>query len=62
MCNVFLQQHACECAFSVQNLIKTRVRNRLGSKNLKAMLQMALKGLDDEVDNIINDAIPIWKN
>ena len=24
----------CERAFGVQNLIKTRVRNRLGSKNL----------------------------
>jgi hypothetical protein len=34
----------CERAFSVQNLIKTKVRNRLGSKNLKAMLQIALEG------------------
>jgi hypothetical protein len=34
----------CERAFSVQNLIKTIVRNRLGSKNLEAMLQIALEG------------------
>jgi hypothetical protein len=34
----------CERAFSVQNLIKTKVRNRLGSKNLEAMLQIALEG------------------
>ena len=33
----------CECTFSVQNLIKTKFRNRLGSKNLEAMLQIALE-------------------
>jgi hypothetical protein len=27
----------CESAFNVQNLIKTKVRNRLGSKNLDAI-------------------------
>jgi hypothetical protein len=51
----------CECAFSVQNLIKTKVRNRLGSKNLDAMLRIALEGPDEEVDDIIGDAIPLWK-
>jgi hypothetical protein len=34
----------CERAFTVHNLIKTKVRNRLGSKNLEAMLQTALEG------------------
>jgi hypothetical protein len=51
----------CERAFSVQNLIKTKVRNRLGSKNLDAMLRIALEGPDEEVDDIIGDAIPLWK-
>jgi hypothetical protein len=51
----------CEHAFSVQNLIKTKVRNRLGSKNLDAMLRIALEGLDEKVDDIIGDAIPLWK-
>jgi hypothetical protein len=51
----------CECAFSVHNLIKTKVRNRLGSKNLNAMLRIALEGPDEEVDDIIGDAIPLWK-
>jgi hypothetical protein len=51
----------CERAFSVQKLIKTKVRNRLGDKNLDAMLRIALEGLDEEVDNIIGDAIPLWK-
>jgi hypothetical protein len=45
----------------VQNLIKTKVRNRLGSKNLDVMLRIALKGLDEEVDDIIGDATPLWK-
>ena len=43
----------CERAFNVQNLIKTKVRNRLGSRNLDAMLRIALEGPDEEVDDII---------
>ena len=50
----------CERAFNVQNLIKTKVRNRLGSKNLNAMLR-ALEGPDQEVNDMIGDAIPLWK-
>jgi hypothetical protein len=38
-----------------------RVRNKLGSKNLDAMLRIALEGPDEEVDDIIGDAIPLWK-
>ena len=34
----------CEHVSNVQNLIKTKVGNMLGNKNLKAMLQIALKG------------------
>jgi hypothetical protein len=51
----------CEHAFIVHNLIKTKVRNKLGSKNLDAMLRIALEGLDEEVDDIIGDTIPRWK-
>ena len=52
----------CERAFSVQNLIKTRVRNRLGSKHLEAMLRIALEGPDDEIDDVLCDAVLLWKN
>jgi len=52
----------CERAFSVQNLIKTQVRNRLGSKNLEAMLRIALKGLDENFDNIVEESISLRKN
>ena len=51
----------CERAFSVHNLIKTKVRNRLCSKNLDAMLRIALEGSYEEVDGIICDAIPLRK-
>jgi hypothetical protein len=34
----------CEHVCSVHNLIKTKVRNRLGGKNLEAMLQIAFEG------------------
>ena len=47
----------CEHAFSVQNLIKIRVRNMLGSKNLEAMLQIALEGPDEGIGDIINDVV-----
>ena len=49
----------CECAFSVQNFIKIRVRNRLGSKNLEAMLRIALEGPNEGIDDIISDVVPL---
>jgi hypothetical protein len=52
----------CEHIFSVQNLIKTNVRNRLGNKNLEAMLRIALEGPDECLDDIISDVVPLWKN
>ena len=53
--------HSAERALSVRSLIKTKVRNMLGSKNLDAMLQIALEGSDEGVDDIIGDALPLWK-
>ena len=38
------------------------MRNRLGSKNLEAMLRIALEGTDENFDNIIEEAIPLWKS
>ena len=53
--------HSTERALSVRNSIKTKVRSRLGSKNLDAMLRIALEGPNEGVDDIIGDAIPLWK-
>ena len=55
------QQPFVKRTFSIQNLIKTQVRNKLESKNLKAMLRIALEGPDENFDNIIEEAIPLWK-
>ena len=57
----YVSTTTCECAFSVQKLIKTKVRNRLGNKNLDAMMRIALEGPDEEENDIIGDAIPLWK-
>ena len=34
----------------------------VGSKNLEVVLKIALKGLDENFDNIIEEAIPLWEN
>jgi hypothetical protein len=34
----------------------------MGSKNLEAMLRIALEGPVEGVDGIINDDVPLWKN
>ena len=46
----------------MHNLFKIKVINRLGSKNLEAMMQIALEGSNEGVDDIINDVVPLWKN
>ena len=53
--------HSHSHVFNVQNLIKTKVRNKLGNKNLDAMLQIALEGPNEGLDDVIGDAIPLWK-
>ena len=39
----------------MQNLINTKVRIRLDSKNLDAMLRITLEGPDEEIDDIVGD-------
>ena len=56
MCNGFLR------CVSVFLMCKTIFRNRLGSKNLKAMLRITLEGPDEVVDDIVSDNVPLWKN
>ena len=43
----------CEHAFSVHNLIRTKSRIRLGSKNLEAMLRIALEGPNEGVETLL---------
>jgi len=53
---------SCERAFSVQNCIKTKQRNRMLIKNLESVLRVALEGPIEDYFDIINEAIGIWKN
>ena len=53
----------CERALSVHKLINLlKVRTMLGSKNLEAMLLIALEGPEEGVDDIISDVVSLWKN
>ena len=38
------------------------MRNKLGSKNLEAMLKNALEEPNENFDNIMEEAILLWKN
>ena len=49
----------CGRTFNVQNLIKTKVKNRLDSMGLDAIQRIALEGPDEEVDDINGDTIPL---
>jgi len=49
----------CERVFSIQNLIKTCVRKKEGSINVEVLLRIASEGLEEEYDDILQDAIPL---
>ena len=52
----------CEKAFSIQNVIKTKQRNRLGTKHLDDVLRVALEGPKDDYDYILVKAMELWRN
>jgi len=52
----------CERAFSIQNVIKTKHRNRLGTKHLDVVLTVALEGPQDDYDYILVEAMELWRN
>jgi len=52
----------CEWAFSIQIFVKIRVKNKFASKNLKAIIRIALKEANENFDNIIHNASPLWEN
>lgn len=53
---------SCERAFSVQNCIKTKHRNRMLTKNLESVLRIAIEGPVQGCHDIFSEAIGIWKN
>jgi len=53
----------CERAFSVQNSIKSKVRNHLKTKHLESVMHIALDGPDsDSANPILLKTIVLWKN
>jgi hypothetical protein len=53
---------SCERAFSVQNCITTKQRNKMLTKNLESVLRVALVGPIKDYHEIIDEAIELWKN
>ena len=52
----------CERAFSVQNCIKTKFRNKLQTRSLESIMRIALEGPTNDVDVFLVEAIALWKN
>ena len=52
----------CERAFSIQNIIKNKFRNKLGTKNLDSLLRIALEGPTENADVVLIEAVALWKN
>jgi hypothetical protein len=52
----------CERAFSIQNIIKNKFRNKLGTKNLDSLLRIALEGPTEGADVVLIEAVALWKN
>ena len=52
----------CGRAFSIQNVIKTKHRNHLNTKNLESIMRLALEGLKENFDHMLVEAIELWRN
>jgi Domain of unknown function (DUF4371)/hAT family C-terminal dimerisation region len=52
----------CERAFSVQNGIKQKFRNRMTTSNLDSVMRVAMEGSAKDFDLVLVDAITLWKN
>lgn len=48
---------SCERAFSVQNCIKSKFRNRLKTQHLECVMRIALEGPQEGCDSLLLDAI-----
>ena len=52
----------CERAFSVQNTIKQKLRNRMSKSNLESMMCVAIEGPNNDFDDILTSALDLWKD
>jgi len=47
----------CEYAFSIQNCIKTKTRNKLDTKHLECIMHVSIEDLCGDLDNVLIEAI-----
>jgi hypothetical protein len=52
----------CECVFSIQNCIKSKVRNKLQTKHLESIMRVAIEGPRDDIEYILGEAQALWRN
>jgi hypothetical protein len=52
----------CERAFSVQNVTKQNLRNRMSTSNLESMMCVAIEGPYNDFDDILTSALDLWKD
>jgi hypothetical protein len=52
----------CERAYSVQNTIKQKLRNRMSTSNLESMMRVAIEGPYNDFDDILTSALDLWKD
>ena len=52
----------CERAFSIENRIKTKTRNKLDTKHLECIMRVSMEDLCDDLDNVLMEAIALWRN
>lgn len=52
----------CERAFSIQNIIKVRYRNKLGTKKLDSLLRIASEGPKEGSEAILIEKVALWEN
>ena len=48
--------------FLFKTLIKSKFRNKLGTKNLDSLLRIALEGPKEGAEGILIEAVTLWKN
>ena len=50
----------CERGFSKQNIIKTKLRNALGLKNLDNLMKLSIDGSSVGEEKLLTQAFKIW--
>ena len=52
----------CECAFPIQNCIKTNTCNEVDTKHLECIMSISMEDLGGDLENVIMEAIALWRN